>query len=76
MKVYSRHAGARVHMQAYDDDERTDEDISHQPRHTGTVRKLANLLEQEEILDSYQVRDHCVTMDSAYMEGITAQVGR
>ena len=41
--------------------------------HTGTVQKWINLLDN--ILDKYKGKGHCVTMDSAYMGDILAQVG-
>ena len=42
-------------------------------KHTGTVQKWINLLDN--FLDEYKGKGHCVTMDSAYMGDILAQVG-
>ena len=42
-------------------------------KHTGTVQKWINLLDN--ILDDYKDKGHCVAMDSTYMVDILTQVG-
>jgi hypothetical protein len=53
---------------------KTDEDL--QSRHINVVmtQKWVNLMLL--LLDDFKGKDHCVTMDSAYMGDIMAQIGR
>ncbi len=60
-----------MHVRTYGG--KTDEDLCQKTAHTGTTQKWVNLL--DEVLHDYKGKGHCVTMDSAYMGNILAQVG-
>ena len=62
----------KVHVRVYGD--KSDEDLLQTSTHTGTVKKWVNLL--NEMLDAFKNVGHHVTMDSAYMVNIMAQIER
>ena len=62
----------KLHVRTYGG--KSDEDISRTTSHTGSTQKWVNLL--DEMLDEFKGKGHCVTMDSAYMGDILAQIGR
>jgi hypothetical protein len=53
---------------------KSDEDLGHANNNTTTIQKRVNLLLL--MLDAFKNNGHCVTMDSAYMSGIMAMIGR
>ena len=62
----------KLHVRTYGGAD--DKDLANKSPHTVSLQKWVNLLDV--ILDSYKGKGHCVTMDSAYMGDIMAQVGR
>ncbi len=62
----------KLHVRTYGG--KSDEDLNKQSNHTRTIQKWINLL--NEVLDDFKGKGHTVTMDSAYVGNILAQVGR
>ncbi len=50
-----------------------DEDLQHPHVNVATMQKWVNLMLI--ILDDFKGKGHCITMDSAYMGDIMAQIG-
>ena len=61
----------KLHCRVYGG--KSDEDLSKQHNNTATTQKWVNLF--DEMLDAFKGKGHCVTMDSAYMGDIMAQIG-
>ena len=62
----------KLHFRTYG--RKSDDHLGHTTVHTGTIQKWVNLL--DEMLGEFKGKGHYVTMDSAYMGDILAQVGR
>ena len=62
----------KLHVRTYGG--KYDDDLGHTTVHTGTIQKWVNLL--DEMLGDFKGKGHYVTMDLAYVEDISAQVGR
>ena len=62
----------KVHVRTYGG--ATDEGLNHTTSYTGSTQKFINLLQI--FLQDFMGRGHYVTMDSAYMGDLMAQIGR
>ena len=62
----------KLHVRTYGG--KSDKDLDQKCTHTVTVQKFVNLLDI--ILDDFKGKGHHITMDSAYMGDIMAQIGR
>ena len=70
--TYGPLASYKVHCRVYGG--KSDEDLNHKHCNTANTQKWVNLY--DELLDAFKGAGHCVTMDSAYMGDIMAQIGR